>query len=160
MAMRLGTPMPSFEGATEWLRGSAAEAADEAKGKLTLVHFWAVSCGICKDNMPRVNELRDTLQDKGVRVIAVHMPRYEADTDVNAVREAIEKFNITEICAVDNEHKLKDSFQNDHGWVPAYYVFNAEGQLKSFAAGERGLDMVIPALNRLLQATQAQEAGS
>lgn len=159
MGMRLGTPMPSFEGATEWIRGSAEEAEADAKGQLTLVHFWAVSCGICKDNMPRVNELRETLKEKGVRVIAVHMPRYEADTDMNAVREAVEKYNITEICAVDNEHKLKDAFQNEHGWVPAYYLFNAEGQLKGFAAGERGLDMVTPALNRLLQqAAQAQEA--
>lgn len=160
MAMRLGTPLPSFEGATEWIRGSADEAAASAQGQLTLVHFWAVSCGICKDNMPRVNELRDSLQEKGVRVIAVHMPRYETDTDPNAVREAIEKFNITELCAVDNEHKLKEAFQNEHGWVPAYYLFNAEGQLKGFAAGERGLDMITPTLNRLLTAAQAQEAAS
>jgi thiol-disulfide isomerase/thioredoxin len=160
MAMRLGTPLPSFEGATEWIRGSAQEAEKEAKDQLTLVHFWAVSCGICKDNMPRVQELRDSLQDKGVRVIAVHMPRYEADTDLKAVREAVERMNITEICAVDNEHKLKEVFQNDHGWVPAYYLFNAEGQMKGFAAGEKGLDMIVPTLNRLLQAAQAQEAGS
>ena len=160
MAMRLGTPLPSFAGATEWIRGSAREAESEANGRLTLVHFWAVSCGICKDNMPRVNELRDTLKDKGVRVIAVHMPRYEADTDMTAVREAVETYDITELCAVDNDHKLKDEFQNEHGWVPAYYLFNAEGQLKGFAAGEKGLDMITPTLNRLLQAAQAQEAGS
>lgn len=160
MAMRLGTPMPTFEGATEWIRGSAEEASSEVSGQLTLVHFWAVSCGICKDNMPRVNELRDSLRERGVRVIAVHMPRYEADTDMHAVREAVEKFNITEVCAVDNEHKLKDAFQNENGWVPAYYVFNAEGQLKGFAAGEKGLDMITPAINRLLQAAQAHEAGS
>ena len=160
MAMRLGTPLPSFDGATEWIRGSAQEVEAEAKGHLTLVHFWAVSCGICKDNMPRVQELRDSLKERGLRVIAVHMPRYEADTDMQAVREAIEKFNITELCAVDNEHKLKEVFQNEHGWVPAYYLFNAEGQLKGFAAGEKGLDMIVPTVNRLVQASQAQEAGS
>lgn len=158
MAMRLGTPLPSFEGATEWVRGSAEEAGATAKGHLTLVHFWAVSCGICKDNMPRLQELRDSLHERGLRVIAVHMPRYEADTDMKAVRDAVEQFHMTEICAVDNEHKLKDGFQNEHGWVPAYYLFNAEGQMKGFAAGEKGLEMIVPTVNRLLQASQVQEA--
>ena len=51
--------------------------------------------------------------------------------------------------AVDNEHKLKDAFQNDQGFVPAYYLFDAEGKLRSFAAGERGLDMLKTALDRI-----------
>jgi hypothetical protein len=77
------------------------------------------------------------------------MPRYESDTDVEAVRELIEKFGISEPCAVDNEHKLREAFQNDQGFVPAYYLFDAEGKLKSFAAGERGLDMLKSAMDRV-----------
>jgi hypothetical protein len=56
--------------------------------------------------------------------------------------------------AVDNEHKLKDAFHNEHGYVPAYYLFDAEGKLKSFAAGERGLDMLKSAIERLLPAEE------
>jgi hypothetical protein len=78
------------------------------------------------------------------------MPRYEADTDVEAVREVIAKFGLTEPVAVDNEHRLREAFQNDQGFVPAYYLFDAEGKLKSFAAGERGLDMLESALERVL----------
>jgi hypothetical protein len=78
------------------------------------------------------------------------MPRYEADTDVETVRELINKYDLTEPVAVDNEHKLKDAFQNDQGFVPAYYLFDAEGKLKSFAAGERGLDMLKSAIERVL----------
>ena len=106
--------------------------------------------------MPRVAEWRDGRRADGLRVIAVHMPRYEADTDVEAVREAISRYNISEPCAVDNEHKLRDAFQNEHGYVPAYYLFDAQGKLKSFAAGERGLDMLTSAVERLLAATQQQ----
>jgi len=82
-------------------------------------------------------------------VISIHMPRYEADTDVEAVRELISKYGISEPVAVDNEHKLKDAFGNDQGFVPAYYLFDAEGKLRSFAAGERGLDMLKTALDRI-----------
>jgi thiol-disulfide isomerase/thioredoxin len=154
MGMRIGTQLPSFEGATEWFGGTQAHAESEVKGRPTLVHFWASSCGICKDNLPRVAEWREEKRDHGLRVVAVHMPRYESDTDVEVVRDLISKFNITEPCAVDNEHKLREAFQNDQGFVPAYYLFDAEGKLRSFAAGERGLDMLKSALDRVLAAAE------
>jgi thiol-disulfide isomerase/thioredoxin len=160
MPMRIGTEMPSLEGATEWVRGSAEEAATEAKGQPTLVHFWSVSCGICKENMPRVSEWREKMRDQGLRVIAIHMPRYPSDLDVVAVRKAVADHNITEVCAIDNDHKLRDSFKNDQGYVPAYYLFDAEGKLRSFAAGERGLDMLFSAMNRVLATVAATKEAS
>jgi hypothetical protein len=33
--------------------------------------------------------------------------------------------------------------------VPAYYLFDSEGKLRSFAAGERGLDMLKTAIERI-----------
>jgi thiol-disulfide isomerase/thioredoxin len=159
MPMRIGTEMPRFEGASEWFNKDVDEALDEAKGRATLVYFWSLSCGICKDNMPRVSEWRDKYKGEGLRVIAVHMPRYPSDTDVEAVREAISKYKIIEPCAIDNEHKLRDAFKNEQGYVPAYYLFDAEGKLRSFAAGERGLDMLHSAMNRVLASAAApQEA--
>jgi thiol-disulfide isomerase/thioredoxin len=142
--------MPSLEGATEWFNATGARAAAEAKGHPTLVHFWSVSCGICKDNLPHVAAWRDMFES--LCVIAIHMPRYEADTDTEKVREAVALNHISEPCAVDNEHKLREAFQNEQGYVPAYYLYDGEGKLRSFAAGERGLKMVGPALERLLAA--------
>ncbi len=156
MAMRIGTTMPALEGATEWFGGTQAQAEEAVVGHPTLVHFWSASCGICKENLPRVGQWRDEKKEQGLRVIAVHMPRYEADTDVEAVRDLISKFGITEPCAVDNEHKLREAFQNDQGFVPAYYLFDAEGKLKSFAAGERGLDMLKSAIERVLPMVEEQ----
>lgn len=155
MPMRIGTERPSLDGATEWFGATQAHAEAESQGQPTLVHFWSVSCGTCKENLPRIAEWREKNREAGLRVIAVHMPRYEADTDVEAVREAISTYNITEPCAIDNQHKLRDAFQNEQGYVPAYYLFDAEGKLKSFAAGERGFSMVAAALDRMLAATAA-----
>lgn len=149
MPMRLGTERPTFEGATGWIAGSHEEVENSTKGNLTLVHFWSVSCGICKQNMPKVHELRDT--KAGLNVVAIHMPRYEADTNAEAVHEAIKQHNITEPCAIDNLHKLKDAFQNEHGYVPAYYLFDSEGKMRGFGAGEKGLNFIMPTLERLLK---------
>ena len=151
MPMRIGTEMPKLDGATEWLGKTQEHAEAEAQGHPTIVHFWSVSCGICKDNLPRIADWRDSRRDAGLRVIAVHMPRYEADTDVEAVRDAVATYKITEACAIDNEHKLREAFQNEQGYVPAYYLFDAEGKLRSFAAGERGLDLLKATLDRIMK---------
>jgi thiol-disulfide isomerase/thioredoxin len=145
--------MPSLEGATEWLSGSADEALKDAESRPLLIHFWSVSCGMCKDNLPRVAEWREQYRDQ-LKIVAVHMPRYPEDTNVDAVREAVTKYDITDALAIDNEHKLRDAFQNEHGYVPAYYLFDAEHKLKSFAAGEYGVKVMAPALERLLGAAQ------
>src|ERR1044072_9092161 len=113
MPMRIGTPMPSLEGATQWVSGSAAEVLQSTEGHPVLIHFWSLSCGMCKDNLPRVAEWREKFN--GLRMVAIHMPRYPADTDVNAVREAITQYQITDTGAIDNEHKLRDAFQNENG---------------------------------------------
>ncbi|MGH9914975.1 MAG: TlpA family protein disulfide reductase, partial [Pyrinomonadaceae bacterium] len=156
--MRIGTPMPSLAEATEWLNGSFEKARNESSGKPTLVHFWSVSCHICKENMPRINQWRDEHYTDDLRVIAVHMPRHESDTDLSKVKNAIVEHNISEPCAVDNLHKLRDSFQNDQGYVPAYYLFDSEGKLKGFAAGEHGLDMLATSLERLLSSADQLSA--
>ena len=155
MPMRIGTPMPSLDGATEWMSGSAGEALKETEGHPVLVHFWSLSCGMCKENLPRVAEWREKYAAAGLRLIAIHMPRYPADTDVTAVREAVAQYQITGPGAVDNDHQLRDAFQNEHGYVPAYYLFDEQHKLKSFAAGEYGVKVIEPALERLMGATQA-----
>jgi thiol-disulfide isomerase/thioredoxin len=158
MAMRIGTEMPSFEGATEWINGSAEGALEDAQGHPTLIHFWSLSCGMCKDNLPLVKEWRAKYSAEGLRIIAVHMPRYPTDMDVSGVHAAIAEHGITEPCAVDNDHKLRDAFLNEHGYVPAYYLFDDQHKLKSFAAGEYGVKVMEPALIRLL-GTEAAQAG-
>ena len=159
MGLRIGTEIPSLDGATEWFNGTQAHAEAALKGQPTLIHFWSLSCGICKENMPRISRWRDEFKELGLRVIGVHMPRYESDTDVEKVRDAIATFDITEPCAIDNEHKLREAFKNDQGYVPAYYLFDAEGKLRGFAAGERGLDLLQATLERVLGVVK-QAAGS
>jgi thiol-disulfide isomerase/thioredoxin len=152
--------MPSLEGATEWLSGSADEALNDSAGRPVLIHFWSVSCGMCKDNLPRVAEWREKYAPAGLRTIAIHMPRYPEDTNVEAVKETAEKYGITEPRAVDNEHKVRDAFQNEHGYVPAYYLFDEQHKLKSFAAGEYGTKVMEPALERLLGAATSAKSAS
>jgi thiol-disulfide isomerase/thioredoxin len=149
--------MPSLEGATKWLAGSAEEVLRDTEGHPVLIHFWSLSCGMCKDNLPRVAEWREKYHDAGLRLVAIHMPRYPEDTNVEEVRETAEEYGIIEPRAIDNEHKLRDAFQNEHGYVPAYYLFDEHHKLKSFAAGEYGTKVMEPALERMLGAAKVAQ---
>lgn len=147
--------MPALDGATTWFNGSQEDVKEHIKGKPTLVHFWAVSCGICKDKMPELQQLMKTYSGLGLQTIAIHMPRYEADTDLDTVNEAMTANHITEPTAVDSLHKLKDAFLNEQGWVPVYYLFDAEGKLKTRAAGEFGIGILKTALDKMFAAQAA-----
>lgn len=147
--------MPRFDGATEWLNELTVSPEDYVAGSPALVYFWATSCGICKENMPKLHELKERFKDQGLKTVAVHMPRYEADTDLEKVKAAIAEHHIDDPCAIDNQHKLKDAFLNEQGWVPVYYLFDAEGKLKSRAAGEFGVGVLTTALERMFPAQSA-----
>src|SRR6478609_4818194 len=105
--------------------------------------------------MPQLQDLIKKYEPNGLQTIAIHMPRYEADTDLDTVNEAMTANNITEPTAIDSLHKLKDAFLNEQGWVPVYYLFDAEGKLKTRAAGEFGISVLQTALDKMFAAHSA-----
>jgi thiol-disulfide isomerase/thioredoxin len=144
--MKLRSPMPELSGATEWLNGEVTKA--ELIGeKPTLIHFWSISCHLCKEAMPQVNDFRDNYKDK-LNVIAVHMPRSEDDLNLDEIKKVASEHDISQPIFVDNDHKLTDAFENQY--VPAYYVFDAEGNLRHFQAGGSGMKMLEKRVNRVL----------
>ncbi len=147
MPLRIGTPMPDLRGVTEWL--NSEPDWESLKGHPVLVHFWSVSCHICHENMPRINQWRDTYAPAGLKVIAIHLPRDEWETDVETVKQKAAELGITQPCGIDNLHKVAEAYENQ--WVPAYYLFDREGQLRGRTAGYAGLSMLENALKRLFE---------
>lgn len=151
--MKLREQMPELTGATEWLNGQVTK--EELIGeKPTLIHFWSISCHLCKEAMPQVNEFRDQYKDK-LNVIAVHMPRSENDLNLEEIKKVAEEHDIAQPIFVDSDHKLTDAFENQY--VPAYYVFDKTGQLRHFQAGGSGMKMLEKRVNRVLAETEAVE---
>ncbi|EST53597.1 thiol-disulfide oxidoreductase [Brevibacillus panacihumi W25] len=144
--MRLREELPDFPGITEWVNGQVTKA--DLQGSPVLVHFWSVSCYMCKESLPNINEWRDKYAANGLKVIGVHMPRSEKDTDIEAIKATIAEYELTHPVAIDNEMKTVDAFQNEY--VPAFYLFDENLQLRHFQAGEKGLNLVKKRLFRIL----------
>ena len=62
------------------------------------------------------------------------------------MRDAISRLNLTEPCALDNDQKVSHG-QED---LPAYFLFDPEGEIRSSATGANGLDMIEDELDQLL----------
>jgi len=154
MALRMRSPLPSLAGVEVWLNG-AAPTPESLAGKPVLVHFWSLSCYLCHDVAKQVAEWRDRFGPQGLEVIAIHQPRGPEELDVTKVTaDAQGAMELTQPCAIDNEHTLVDRFQNQ--FVPAYYVFNRQHELRHFQAGDKGYDRVVAVIERVL--AEEQEA--
>jgi thiol-disulfide isomerase/thioredoxin len=144
--LKLREELPELTGATTWINDELTK--EELVGdKPTLIHFWSVSCYLCKEAMPEINELRDEYEDE-LNVVAVHMPRSEDDLDLDVIKQMAIGHDITQPIFVDSELKLTDAFENKY--VPAYYVFDKDGKLRHFQAGGSGMEMLKKRLNRVL----------
>ena len=151
--MKLREQMPELTGAVEWLNGEVTKA-DLVGEKPTLIHFWSISCHLCKEAMPQVNQFRDDFQGK-LNVVAVHMPRSENDLNIDEIKQVAAEHGITQPIFVDSNHKLTDAFENQY--VPAYYVFDKEGKLRHFQAGGSGMKMLEKRVNRVLDELEKTE---
>lgn len=144
--IRLREPMPELEGATAWINGEKTKA--ELVGeKMTLIHFWSVSCGICKEAIPKINQFRDDFKNS-LNVIAVHLPRSDKDYNLDLVRSNVRQYKMTQPVYVDSDAKLTSALGSDY--VPAYYIFDKEGKLRHFQAGKGSMVMLERRISRLL----------
>lgn len=147
MALRMRSPLPLLSGVAHWINGEPS-AADLA-GRPVLVHFWSLSCYLCHDTAAQLAQWRDAYAARGLAVVAVHQPRSEDELDLEKVEaDARGAMALTQYCAVDNEHTIVDRFENQ--FVPAFYIFNREHQLRHFQAGGQGLDRIVTAIERVL----------
>lgn len=144
--MKLRSPLPNLDGATAWFNGEVRRE-DLLGEKATLVHFWSVSCYLCKEAMPDLNRLCEKYKDH-LNVVAVHMPRTDEDRDLITVKQIAAELEMTQPIYVDNDYVLSDLFGNEY--VPSYYVFDRSGSLRHYQAGGKGMKMLEQRLERIM----------
>ena len=94
LAALIGKPAPDLN-IEEWTNGSAL-TADELKGKVVLLDFWAIWCGPCIATFPHLREWQEKYSEKGL--VIVGMTRYygyewndAANRPMRPVKKPVEK---------------------------------------------------------------------
>lgn len=144
MSLAIGTFFPGFGDTLKWLNNSTSFGRNQ---RISLFHFWSISCPACHANMPALHELRDKYGPLGLQVVAVHRPRSDNELDADNVRKVADELGMTEPCALDNDHKIGDELGVE-AW-PTYFLFGADGRLRRHAKGNFGVRMMGVALEKM-----------
>lgn len=142
--MRIRTTMPPLSGATKILN---RKNTYEEGAKATLVYFWSMSCSECAQSIKKLKELENIFKDR-LSVRAIHMPREESDYSESLVKEKIKQLEFIYPVYLDNELKISDRFGNK--FVPAYYLFDHQQQLRFFKAGYCTFKLLQQKIERII----------
>jgi peroxiredoxin len=131
-------PAPEFTGVTDWINSKPLKLADQ-KGKVVVVHFWTNGCINCIHNYPHYRAWQDKYKDeKNVLIIGVHTPEFDAEKNVDRVKDRMAENKLTFAVAVDNDRANWKAWGNQY-W-PSIYLLDKTGTVRHRWAGELGDD--------------------
>ena len=120
-----GSAAPDFKMQT--LDGKKFQFSKFAKGKTVVLDFWASWCPDCRKDAPEVVRIQQAYKQHGIEFVGVSM-----DTDVEAWKKAVEKFDIT-YPQVSELKKFKETaISKAYGvkWIPSMVVVGPDGKVK------------------------------
>lgn len=133
MALAVDAKAPNFSGQN--LEGNKISLYDvAAKGKVTIVDFWASWCRPCRMENPNLVRLYNEYHDKGLEVIGV-----STDRDTQKWREAIQQDGLpwNHIGDAYGDHEIAKMYGITT--IPQMYLVDAEGKI--IAKGLRGMEL-------------------
>ena len=127
----VGSVAPDFEGPTP---EGARLSLTAAKGKVTIIDFWASWCKPCRAENPNVVELYNKYHEKGLNIIGVSL-----DKTANAWKQAIEADGLP-WQHVSNLQYWQDPIARLYNIrsIPATFILDAQGKI--VAKGNRVRD--------------------
>ncbi len=132
------SPAPEFTGVTEWLNSKPLLLADQ-KGKVVVVHFFTNGCINCIHNYPHYRAWTERYKDnKELLIVGIHTPEFNAEKDVDRIKDRLAKNKLTFAVAVDNEGANWKAWGN-HFW-PSIYLVDKAGNVRYRWEGELGDD--------------------
>ncbi|HEX4116191.1 MAG TPA: DipZ protein [Solirubrobacteraceae bacterium] len=125
---------PLFPTKLPWVNTNGAQASILKRGQPMLVEFW----DFCRPNsirtLPYVRAWHERYAADGLRVIGVHCPGFAPSHPEQAVRNAVERLEITHPVLIDSEFEVWQEYEN-RGW-PARYLFDGHARLFDYHYGE------------------------
>lgn len=142
-----GMPLPEFQGISQWLNSSPLKTSD-LKGSVVLVQIWTFACINCQRTLPYVTRWHQQYAAKGLKVIGVHTPEFAFERDVNNIKAALTRHQITYPIAVDNEYQTWKAYNNEY-W-PHLFLADRQGRVRYDHIGEGAYDRTEQTIRQLL----------
>lgn len=122
------------------------------RGRAVLLSFWSVSCKTCIKEIPHLNDLHDTMKDKGLVVIGVDMPYDRPDWTVAFIK----RYNMRYPVSFDLRGEIARAFGGIQA-TPTTVLIDPDGQIAWKRLGELNWQRVTRQIEHLLQQSRTTE---
>ena len=129
--------------------GDGPHDVGEARGRVTIIHFWATFCAPCRTSLGEFQSLADRHKNR-VAVIAVSVDDPQ-DVTVNDVRDFAVQAGARYAIVWDNDREASDRYQPPR--LPTTYVLDRHGIVRHIHPGHTSEDAasIGEELTRLLR---------
>ena len=146
-ALAASKGLPDFQGISQWLN-SAPLTVGDLKGSVVLVQFWTFACINCQRTLPYIVQWQQQYAAKGLKVIGIHTPEFAFERDVNNIKQALQKHQITYPVPIDNDYKTWRAYSNEY-W-PHLFLADRQGLVRYDHIGEGAYDTTEQTIRTLL----------
>jgi len=132
-----GKLAPELEGGGAWLNSEPLTLAG-LRGQVVLVNFWTFGCYNCRNTLPFVRQWWADYQAQGLVIVGVHTPEFRQEQELENVRAALEREQITWPVVQDNDYTIWRAYRNN--WWPRFYLIDHTGRIIYDHIGEGAYD--------------------
>ncbi|MBW7934160.1 MAG: TlpA family protein disulfide reductase [Gemmatimonadaceae bacterium] len=125
-----GSKAPEFQAATMVSGGPATKNITDYRGHVVLLNLWATWCGPCKQEMPGIQALHDSLGPQGLKVVAVSVddPGFE-----KAIKDFVAEHKLTFEVLHEGSGKIERDYQTSG--IPETFVIGKDGVIRKRVIG-------------------------
>ncbi|KAJ1297421.1 hypothetical protein BS78_01G374800 [Paspalum vaginatum] len=140
------TYVPEFPRKLDWLNTAPLQFGRDLKGRVVLLDFWTYCCINCMHVLPDLEFIEKKYKEKPFTVVGVHSAKFDNEKDLEAIRNAVKRYNITHPVVNDGDMYLWREL-GVNSW-PTFVLIAPNGKVLAQISGEghrKDLDEVVGA---------------
>ena len=146
---------PEFPEGMQWLNTDKPLRLADLRGKVVLLDFWTYCCINCMHIIPELTALEKKYA-KELVVIGVHSAKFQNESDVANIRQAILRYEIQHPVVNDRDFRIWRAYAV-RAW-PTLMVVRPDGYVLGHLSGEGNKAIVERVVDELI--TEAKSQGS
>lgn len=130
-----------------WINTSTPLSLTDLHGRLVILDFWTFCCINCIQIIPTLKRIERAFPDDVV-VIGIHSPKFAAEADEDAVRSAVQRYDLTHPVVHDPHHILWNEYAV-RAW-PTMIFIGPDGKISGRLEGEPDPDRLEQAVGEIV----------
>lgn len=118
------------------------------RGRVVLVDFWTFGCYNCRNTLPYLKRWHESYGGKGLTIVGVHSPEFDAEKKVENVRREVASLGIRYPVVTDNDYETWRAYKVE-AW-PTAFLLDKSGQIRWVHVGEGAYDEAERTIQKLL----------